>query len=42
LAIDTIISTNQTGKPGDGKIFVTPISDTIRVRTGEEGDEALN
>jgi nitrogen regulatory protein PII 2 len=41
-AIDTIIKTNQTGKPGDGKIFVTPILDTIRVRTGEEGDEALN
>ncbi|KZK74029.1 MAG: nitrogen fixation protein [Pelodictyon luteolum] len=41
-AIDTIIKTNQTGKPGDGKIFVTPITETIRVRTGEEGDTALN
>jgi nitrogen regulatory protein PII 2 len=41
-AIDIIIKTNQTGKPGDGKIFVTPILDTIRIRTGEEGDEALN
>ena len=40
-AIDTIIKTNQTGKPGDGKIFVTPITDTVRVRTGETGDLAL-
>ncbi|ACD89766.1 nitrogen regulatory protein P-II [Chlorobium limicola DSM 245] len=42
MAIDTIIRTNQTGNPGDGKIFVTPIVETIRVRTGEEGNEALN
>ena len=41
-AIDTIIQANQTGKPGDGKIFVTPILETIRVRTGEGGDAALN
>ncbi|UZJ42731.1 P-II family nitrogen regulator [Prosthecochloris sp. SCSIO W1101] len=40
-AIDTIIKTNQTGKPGDGKIFVTDITDSIRVRTGEIGDAAL-
>ncbi|ANT65531.1 MULTISPECIES: P-II family nitrogen regulator [Prosthecochloris] len=40
-AIDAIIKTNQTGKPGDGKIFVTPITDTVRVRTGETGDVAL-
>ncbi|EAT59902.1 P-II family nitrogen regulator [Chlorobium ferrooxidans] len=42
MAIETIIKTNQTGNPGDGKIFVTPIVETIRVRTGEAGDEALN
>jgi len=41
-AIDTIIKTNQTGKHGDGKIFVTPILETVRVRTGEAGDAALN
>lgn len=41
-AIDTIIKTNQTGKHGDGKIFVTPITETVRVRTGEAGDAALN
>ncbi len=40
-AIETIIKTNQTGKPGDGKIFVTDITDSIRVRTGETGDTAL-
>ena len=39
--VDTIISMNQTGSPGDGKIFVLPISETIRVRTGETGEEAL-
>jgi nitrogen regulatory protein PII 2 len=41
-AIDIIIKTNQTGKPGDGKIFVTPILETVRVRTGEQGQAALN
>jgi len=40
--IDTIIKTNQTGLPGDGKIFVLPITDSLRVRTGETGDAALN
>lgn len=39
--VETIIKTNQTGKPGDGKIFVTPVIETIRVRTGETGDVAL-
>ncbi|NTV61593.1 MAG: P-II family nitrogen regulator [Chlorobiaceae bacterium] len=41
-AIDIIIKTNQTGKPGDGKIFVTPILETVRIRTGEQGQAALN
>ena len=40
--VDTLIRTNQTGKPGDGKIFVVPVHDALRVRTGETGDEALN
>lgn len=39
--INTIISVNKTGNPGDGKIFVLPITDAIRVRTGESGEEAL-
>ena len=39
--IDTIIKTAQTGQIGDGKIFVTDLSDTVRIRTGETGVEAL-
>jgi len=31
----------QTGKIGDGKIFVLPVEDAIRIRTGEHGDEAV-
>lgn len=41
LTIDTIIKYSQTGEVGDGKIFVTNISDAIRIRTGEHGDQAL-
>ena len=40
-AIDTIIKKARTGDIGDGKIFVSPVVDAIRVRTGEQGDEAL-
>jgi len=40
-AIDTIINVNSKGKQGDGKIFVLPIMDVIRVRTGETGKEAI-
>lgn len=39
--IDTIIKTAQTGQIGDGKIFVTELSETVRIRTGETGGEAL-
>jgi nitrogen regulatory protein P-II 1 len=39
--IDTIIRTAQTGQIGDGKIFVSNLADTIRIRTGETGAEAL-
>ena len=39
--VDTIIKTNQTGKPGDGKIFVLPMPDAVRVRTGEVGGKAI-
>jgi len=41
-AIDTIIEANQTPEPGDGKIFVIPMIDAIKVRTGESGDIALD
>lgn len=40
--VKTIISVNQTGKSGDGKIFILPVSQTFRVRTGEEGDSVLD
>lgn len=40
-AIETIINAANTGKIGDGKIFVTQIEQTIRIRTGETGKEAL-
>jgi len=40
-AIDTIIKAAQTGQIGDGKIFVSDLSESIRIRTGESGNEAL-
>ena len=39
--IDAIINAARTGKIGDGKIFVSSIEKTIRIRTGEEDDDAL-
>jgi nitrogen regulatory protein PII len=39
--INTIMKTAQTGRIGDGKIFVTDLVDTIRIRTGERGEEAI-
>ena len=41
-AVETIINTNQTGKPGDGKVFVVPISDAVRLRTGETGVKSIS
>ena len=40
--VKTIIRENQTGKSGDGMIFVMPCLDAIRVRTGESGDGVLD
>ena len=39
--IDTIVKAAQTGQIGDGKIFVYPCSNSIRIRTGETGQAAL-
>ena len=39
--VDTIINTNQTGMPGDGKVFIVPLADAVRVRTGETGEKAI-
>jgi nitrogen regulatory protein PII len=40
-AIDSIIKATNTGKIGDGKIFVTSLEQVIRIRTGETGEQAL-
>lgn len=39
--VETIASSANTGKIGDGKIFVTSVEQTIRIRTGETGNDAL-
>jgi nitrogen regulatory protein P-II 1 len=39
--IETIIRASKTGKIGDGKIFVSPVDEVIRIRTGERGKEAI-
>jgi nitrogen regulatory protein PII len=39
--IESIIEEAKTGEIGDGKIFISPVEDTIRIRTGERGDFAL-
>jgi len=40
--VKTIIKVNRTGKSGDGKIFIMPVKDSVRVRTGESGDLTLD
>jgi len=40
--VKTIMAVNRTGKSGDGKVFVTPVADAVRVRTGEAGDRVLD
>ena len=42
LIATTIADAARTGEIGDGKIFLVPVSDVIRIRTGEEGDVALS
>lgn len=39
--IETIISSAATGQVGDGKIFVSSLEESIRIRTGEKGDDSL-
>ena len=39
--LDVVMEAAKTGKIGDGKIFVTPIEETIRIRTGEKGKAAV-
>ena len=40
-AVDAIVRAAKTGKIGDGKIFVSPVERSVRIRTGEMDDEAL-
>jgi nitrogen regulatory protein PII 2 len=40
--VKTIVKVNRTGKSGDGKIFIMPVLDSVRVRTGESGDLTLD
>ncbi|MGC8743302.1 MAG: P-II family nitrogen regulator [Verrucomicrobiia bacterium] len=40
-AINAIVKSARTGKIGDGKIFVIPVDDSIRIRTGEKGENAI-
>ena len=40
-AVDVILEHAHTGEPGDGKIFIIPLEDAVRVRTGERGDVVL-
>ncbi len=39
--VETIMKTNQTGMPGDGKVYVLPVADAVRVRTGETGAKSI-
>ncbi len=41
MVLDTIMRSAQTGQIGDGKIFVTDLQNVIRIRTGEQGEDAL-
>jgi len=39
--VDTVMSVNTTGNPGDGKIFILPIEEVYRVRDGKSGESAI-
>ena len=40
-AVDAIVASAKTGKIGDGKVFVLPLEDVVRIRTDERGDTAI-
>ena len=42
LVVKTIIDVNQNGHQGDGKVFVLPVHEAVRIRTGERDDAALD
>lgn len=41
LIVDAVVEKARTGRIGDGKIFVYPVSEVIRIRTGETGEDAV-
>jgi len=41
IVVEKIVSSAKTGRIGDGKVFVLPVEETVRIRTGEKGTEAL-
>ena len=41
-AIDAIVSAARTGEEGDGRVFISPVSQAIRIRTGERGEESVS
>jgi nitrogen regulatory protein P-II 1 len=41
VVVDALVAAAHTGKIGDGKVWVLPVEDVVRVRTGEHGDDAL-
>ncbi len=41
MVVNTILEAARTGRIGDGKIFILPMEDAVRIRTGERGDSAL-
>jgi nitrogen regulatory protein PII len=40
-AVDTIVKAARTGKIGDGKVFISPVEDAVRIRTEEKGEKAV-
>ena len=41
IVAETILNVARTGRIGDGKIFILPVEDAVRIRTGERGDDAV-
>lgn len=41
VVVDAIVKSAQTGKIGDGKVFIYPVLDVVRIRTGERGIQAI-
>ncbi len=39
--VEVVVKAAQTGRIGDGKIFVSPVEEAVRIRTGERGEEAV-